>query len=219
MFKLLSTILLLSGVGSFISCTGNYINAQNISPRLASLHRKESVYGNYLAGRVAHIRQDYQNASNYYIKSMEKGLINEDIIGKTYIMLASQGDIKKASKYANQARSRGDKNNFIDVINAVHEFKKGNYALSRSVLSTIKEKTYQNLITPLFDAWTYVGENKYEEAMAALEPLKTEEEMKTVYNLHAGIISDYFNHNKLAQAYYNTIVSDKSDDVSFATSL
>ena len=215
MIKLLSTILLLSGVGSFISCTGNYINTQGLPANIMSFQRKESVYGNYLAGRVAHIRQDYQSASKYYIKTMEKGLVNEDIIGKTYIILASQGDIKNAVKYANQARNNGDKNNFIDVINAVYEFKKGNYTLSRSILGTIKEKTYQNLITPLFDAWTYVGENKYEKAMSSLEPLKTVEEMKTVYNLHAGLISEYFNYNKLAQTYYNTIITDKSEDVSF----
>ena len=51
--------------------------------------------------------------------------------------------------------------------------------------------------------------------MSALEPLKKVDEMKTVYNLHAGLISEYFNHNKLAQTYYNTIITDKSEDVSF----
>ena len=190
MLKLLSTILLLSGVGSFISCTGNYINTQDLSPKFIYPSRKESVYGNYLAGRVAHIRQDYKEASKYYIKTMEKGLVNEDIIGKTYIILASQGDIENAVKYANQARSKGDKNNFIDVINAVYEFKKGNYTLSRNILATIKEKTYQNLITPLFDAWTYAGENKYEEAMSALDRFKYEVASEVGVNLKQGYNGD-----------------------------
>ncbi|MBR5598901.1 MAG: tetratricopeptide repeat protein [Alphaproteobacteria bacterium] len=179
------------------------------------IERKDSIYGNYLAGRVAHLRQDYDKAGLYYVKSIKKGLVNQDILGKTYIILASKGEIKEAVKYANIARLNGDKNNFIDVINAVYEFKTGNYKLSRSILSKINEKTYENLVTPMFNAWSYVGENDYDNAMKSLLPLKDEEEMVTIYNLHSGLIAEYFNKSDVAKEHYKTIIKDRSEDISF----
>ena len=134
-------ITLLSGIGLFNSCTANFINVTDIEKHYGIVTRKDTLYGNYLAGRLAHIRQDYDNASYYYVKSIEKGLNNNDILGKTYIILASRGEIEEASKYANMARSQGDDNNFIDIINAVYEFKKGNYKLARNILEKINENS------------------------------------------------------------------------------
>lgn len=215
MLKASYIVTLLSSIGLFNSCTGNLINMQEVQSHYAYLGRKDTLYGNYLAGRVAHIRQDYENASRYYVKSIEKGLNNEEILGRTYIILASQGKIKESVKYANIARSQGDNNNFIDVINAVHEFKQKNYAVAREYLEPIGEKTYKNLITPLFNAWSYVGEKDYKEAISSLDILKTQEDIETVYNLHAGMISEYFNHNDIAEKYYTYVINNKKEDISF----
>ena len=132
MLKLSYVITLLSGLGLFNSCAANLVNLPNEEIILSYLQKKDSAYGNYLAGRVAHIRQDYNKASYYYAKSIERGLKNKDLLGKTYIILASLGDVDKSVKYANIARQDGDDNTFIDVINAVYEFQKGNYRLSTS---------------------------------------------------------------------------------------
>lgn len=72
-----------------------------------------------------------------------------------------RGKIDQAVKYAGIARKNGDKNNFIDVINAVYAFKHGDYKSSRVALNSINEKTYKKLIAPLFNAWSYVGEDNY----------------------------------------------------------
>ncbi len=215
MLKASYIITLLSGIGIFNSCTSNFINLHESRQQYVYLQRQDTAYGNYLAGRIAHIRQDYGRAAHYYVKTIEKGLVNEDILGKTYIILASQGQISEAVKYANEARQKGDKNNFIDVIIAVYEFKKGNYASARAHLGQIKEKTYKNLISPLFNAWSYAGENNYKGAMDELAKLANIDEMKTVYSLHSGLISEYFNRPEDAKKYYEYIINDKANDMSF----
>ncbi len=215
MLKASYIITLLSGIGIFNSCTGNFINFPEYRQKTVYLQKIDTAYGNYLAGRVAHLRQDYSNASHYYIKSIEKGLDNEDLLGKTYIILASQGKIDKAVKYASQARQKGDKNNFIDVINAVHAFKHKNHKFARAELDDIHEKTYQQLITPLFKAWSFVGENNYAQAQNELKKLEGIKEMQTVYSLHSGMIADYFNDTEKAKKMYGYIISDKANDMSF----
>ena len=215
MLKASYIITLLSGIGLFNSCTGNFINNQEYPQEIVYLQKQETAYGNYLAGRVAHLRQDYDNAANYYMKTIEKGMVNKDILGKTYIILASQGKIEESAKYANIARQNGDKNNFIDIINAVKAFKHGNYKFARAEINNIQEKTYKKLIKPMFNAWTYVGENNYNEAVKELDKLSQEEDMQTVYSLHRGLIAEYFDKNEEAEKYYDFIINDKASDMSF----
>ena len=214
MFKASYIITLLSGRGIFNSCTGNFINLPKYQTPVIT-QGQESLYGNYLAGRVAHIRQEYDVASKYYIKTIEKGLVNDDILNKTYIILASQGNIDKAVKYANMAREKGDKNNFIDVINAVYAFKQGDYKNARKRLNKIDEKTYKTLIDPLFNAWSFVGENDYNKAIEELKKISMAEEMQTVYKLHYGLIAEYFGYESKAENFYKDIISDTSSDMSF----
>ncbi len=215
MIKTSYIITILSGLGIFNSCTGNFIKSPEYYQETVYLQKQETAYGNYLAGRIAHLRQDYNLAAYYYMKSMDKGLVNQDILGKTYIILASQGNIEEAKKYANIARQKGDKNNFIDIINAVYAFKQGNYRFARAEMDGIQEKTYKKLITPLFNAWSYVGENNYKEAIKELNRISKEEEMQTVYSLHKGLINEYFGKNKEAEENYDYIVNDKASDLSF----
>lgn len=215
MLKVSYIITILSGIGIFNSCTGNFITPQEYRQQEAYLAKKDTIYGNYLAGRIAHIRQDYNNAARYYVKTMEKGLVNPDILGKTYIILASQGKIDESVKYANEARKKGDKNNFIDIINAVYAFKHKNYRFARNQLNNINEKTYKNLISPLLNAWGYAGEGNYEEAKKELDKLALTDELKTVYNLHCGLIAEYFDFPDIAQKHYNVLIGDQSNDMSF----
>lgn len=215
MLKASYIITLLSGIGLFNSCTGNFINKQEYPQEIVYLQKQETAYGNYLAGRVAHIRQDYDNAVNYYMKTIEKGFVNKDILGKTYIILASQGRIDEAVKYANIARQKGDKNNFIDIINSVKAFKEGNYKFARAQINNIHEKTYKKLVGPLFNAWSYAGESNYQNAIKALKTISNDKDMQTVYSLHRGLIAEYFNDNVEAEKYYDFIVNDKANDMSF----
>ncbi len=214
MLKIGYIITLLSGLGLFNSCTGTFLNIPEVQNKFVYIERKESIYGNYLAGRVAHLRRDYDKASKYYIKTLDQGLVNSDILSKTYAILVSKGDIDGAVKYANMAHNKEDDNSFVDTLNAVYEFKKGNYGFSRSILANINEKTYKKLITPLFNAWAYAGDGKYNEAIRALDVLNNSETI-TVYNLHAGMISEYFDLPENAEKYYNSIIKNNANDISF----
>lgn len=214
MFKASYIITVLGGIGLFNSCTGNFISLPKYKT-IPVAQDSESLYGNYLVGRVAHIRQDYDVAAKYYVKSIEKGFVNDDIIGKTYIILASQGNIDDAVKYANMARANGDDNSFIDVINAVYDFKLKEYKKARKNLNDISEKTYKNLIAPLFNAWSYVGEKDYNSAKNELQKIADVDEMRTVYFIHRGLIAEYFGFDDEAAQFYDIVINDTNSDMSF----
>ena len=214
MFKTSYIITLLSGIGIFNSCTANFVNYQTLQNH-PIIKKQDTVYGNYLAGRLALLRQDYNSAAKFHVKVLEKGYENDDLLSKTYMMLTATGHIDKAAEYAEKARQNGNDDGFIDVIMAIKLFKKGNYRFARERINNIKEKPYTTFINPLFNAWAYAGEGNYFQAMNELKVLSNQEDTATVYNQHAGLISEYFGKNKDAEDFYNKIISDKAVDVSF----
>ncbi len=214
MLKASYIITLLSGIGIFNSCTANLVNPQT-AHQYVSVRKQETLYGNYLAGRVALLRQDYNNAAKYHVKAFEKGLENEDVLNKTYMILTATGHIDKAENFADKARKNGSDDVFIDVIKAITLFKKGEYRFARENINKVKEKPYTSFINPLFNAWTYAGEGNYFQAMNEIKVLSENLDTQTVYNVHAGLISEYFDKNKEAEIFYNKIISDKATDVSF----
>ena len=111
---------LIISVGIFNSCSENFIlkdtRQQQFNISTPYRQPQETQYGTYLAGRVAHIRQNYDLAADYYMKSIDLGLEKTDIISSIYLLLASEGRIDEAAEYALKAREAGDKSNLIAFI-------------------------------------------------------------------------------------------------------
>ena len=137
MFKTSYIITLLSGIGIFNSCTANFVNYQTLQNH-PIIKKQDTAYGNYLAGRLALLRQDYNNAAKYHVKVLEKGYVNDDLLSKTYMMLTATGHIDKAAEYAEKARQNGSNDMFIDVITAIKLFKNGDYHLTNEQIKEMK---------------------------------------------------------------------------------
>ena len=80
-----ASVLLLS-TAVFISCSPvidqhpSFNSEQKISAPVVS-----NRYGAYLAGRIAHIRKDFDNASYYYKIAYQKDQNNPELINKLYL--------------------------------------------------------------------------------------------------------------------------------------
>ena len=70
-----------------------------------------SPYGAYLAGRVAHIRKDFDNASAYYKIAYQNNQDNPELINKLFLLLTSKGKIDEAVSYAEKIIKTNQKNN------------------------------------------------------------------------------------------------------------
>lgn len=84
----------------------------------------KKAYGAYLAGRVAHLRKNFNVAADYYMEALNEDPENKELLGRVYVILASKGRISEAAKYAEISLKKGDKNNFTYIIMAVDEMKK-----------------------------------------------------------------------------------------------
>lgn len=209
--------VLLAVSAFFVACSNNFERHDSVlsgqTQALKPLPQKS--YGAYVAGRVAHLRKDFNTASDYYIKALQIDKDNQELVSRLYLLLASKGRVEEAAQYAAQAKQNGDKNNFIDIIIAVNQMKKGQYQETIGTVKQLEGTIYKEFINPLITSWAYAGLNQKDQALKELAILKKEPSFKALYNFHAGMINDYFGDNEAAQKNYEVIVNDEGLEMSF----
>ena len=217
--KIAYVLALLISVGVFNSCTEKFIlnKAPDNEYKIGVRHQPlpDTKYGTYLAGRVAHLRQNYDVAADYYMKNLKFGIENESILSSTYLLLASEGRIDEAAEYALQAREHGDKTNLIAFILMCQSMKHNNYKEAYEGTLTIEDSPFKNTILPLFQSWILAGSGKKDQALETLDKLKKEEGLLPLYHMHRGMLNDYFNQNDEAFEDFEVIVNDEKMPLSF----
>ncbi len=172
-------------------------------------------YGPYVAGRVAHLRKDFNTAANFYMEALKTDPDNRELLTNVYLILTSQGRIAEAAKYAQHAVELGDKNSFAKIIVVANQIKLKQYAQAQKTLKSTEGAIYKEFISPLLSAWAYVGEGNKKKALEALDVIKKEPSLRAMYFFHAGMINEYFNDNKAAEKDYEVIVKEESLEMSF----
>ena len=209
--------VLIAAVLVFNSCVNrtNISDTNLFSTSSDALNAGKHTYGSYVAGRVAHLRKDFNSAADFYIQTLKKDPQNKELLTNVYLILTSQGRISEAAVYAQQAVDAGDKNNFAYIIIAANQFKLKQYAEVRKTLSKTDGKIYEEFINPLISAWSFVGEGNKKKALAALDVIKKESSLRALYLFHAGMINEYFNDNDAALNDYEIIVKEEKLEMSF----
>ena len=114
-------------------------------------------YGAYIAGRVAHLRKDFNKASDYYIQALKIDPDNKELVSRLYLLLASKGRVDEAAYYAQESLKNGDDNNFIYVILAVQDMKQGRYAEVQKDLKSLDNPIYKRIHQPVADSLVLCG--------------------------------------------------------------
>ena len=175
-----------------------------------------SLYGAYLAGRVAHLRHDFDTAAEYYKIVLEKDTKNPDITRYTYVILTSLGDLNAAAAYAQKEIDSGNKNSLAPLIVAIKDFSDENYAKSRKTITLLnKQDVYKSIINPLFVAWTYAGEKNEKAAINSLKKIEKDKSLETLKLFHQGMIYDYLGNSTKAAESYAEIIKNHPREVTY----
>ena len=180
-----------------------------------SYYGTDSKYGAYLAGRVAHLRQDFENASEYYKIVVDKDTSNKQVNRTLYVILSSLGQISQATPYANKEIEDGNTESIAPLIVAIQDFADEKYADSRKDIDLIKDKTHKTIINPLFKAWAYAAEKNEASAIAEIDGMNKDPALDTVKLFHKGLIYDYLGNTKKAQEMYEEIIKNHYKNVTY----
>ncbi len=194
--------------------TPDFIAKKN-SDQTISFYGTKSQYGAYLAGRVAHLRQDFENAAEYYKIAMDKDKENTSLNRTVYVILTSLGQIDEAVPYARKEMENENRELLAPLVVAVKEFADGNYAAARENMSTVKDKLYVSLINPLFNAWAYAGEKDEANAVKQIDSITNDPSLDVMKLFHKGLIYDYLDNKEKASECYAAIVRNYPKDVTY----
>ena len=194
--------------------TDNFIIKQN-QDNSFSYYGTDSKYGAYLAGRVAHLRQDFDNAAEYYKIVIDKDASNDTVNRTLYVILSSLGQIDKATVYANKEIEQGHTESIAPLIVAINDFAEEKYADSRKDIDLIKDKTHKTIINPLFKAWAYAGEKNEKAAIKQIDSMNKDPALDTVKLFHKGLIYDYLGNTQKAQEMYADIIKNHYKNVTY----
>lgn len=208
--------VLAAAIAVFVSCSHPKVEESRSVETSAATAKPlpQKSYGAYLAGRVAHLRRDFNTASDYYIKALKIDPDNKELVSRLYLILVSKSRVDEAATYARQNIANGNKDNFAYTVIAVKDMHDGNYQQSIKETAAFDNPAYKEFIAPLLNAWNYAGLKQPEKALKTLEQLKKEPSFKTIYHFHAGMINDYFNRNREAQKHYDVIINNESMELS-----
>ena len=176
---------------------------------------KNSAYGAYLAGRLAHIRHDYDNAAEYYKIVLNKDQSNTDVNRTIYILLALLGQIDEAAPYARKEIKKSPQEPVASLVVAISDFAAENYKQAREDLHPSDVKIYEKLIIPLFNAWAYAGEHNEKEAIASIEKILDEPALATLKKFHTALIYDYLGNSEKAGPIYKDIIENHQQNVTY----
>ncbi len=211
--------VLLVSTALFISCSPlrHHPSMPSETPDTIPLEIKTNASGAYLAGRIAHLRKDFDNAADYYKIALNQDPDNIELTDRLYLLLTSKGRIDEAAHYAQKAINLKSPNGFARMLVSTQQMQKKQYAASRDTIKTINDPIYKGLIIPLFNAWNEAGLSHSTEALAALKPLSSEESLVPIYRLHRAMLLDYLGQNREAAEAYAKILADKDAEISVRT--
>ena len=208
--------MLVMATATFVACASIKPKPENVqaSENTDNKHTIRKSYGAYLAGRVAHLRRDFNAASDYYIQALKVDHGNQELINKIYLILVSKSRVDEAAVYAEKNLIAFPKDNFAQTVVAVKNMHNGLYEQSLNNTKNFDNPAYRNFIAPLLNAWNYVGLEQPEKALKELETLKKEPGFKAIYHFHCGMINDYFNNNREAQKHYEILLNEENLELS-----
>lgn len=194
--------------------TDDFVAKKN-SDQTISFFGTKSQYGAYLAGRIAHLRQDFENAAEYYKIVSEKDKENKSLNRTLYVILTSLGQVDEAVPYARKELSEKSKELLAPLVVAVKEFNDGNYNAARKTMNEVDDKLYKNLIIPLFNAWTYAGEKDEKNAENSIKSIALDPSLNVLKLFHMGMIYDYLGNIDKASEFYALIVSNYPREITY----
>lgn len=175
-----------------------------------------SLYGAYLAGRVANIRNDFPAAVEYYKIVLDKKPDSTEINNWVYVLMTASGNLEEASKYAQQEIDHQKFGVMAPLVVASYAFKHDDFARVHEILEVKNDKVYHEMVYPFLDAWAYAGENNETAALAELDKIVTKgSDIQTLKHFHKGLIYDYFNKVDEAAKEFETIINKYPHEMSF----
>ncbi len=188
--------------GVQLTTTQDFIAALGSQPQ----YYRQTPSGNYLAGQFAQQHKDWDKASNFIGRVLEKEPENLDLQKHAMVLAMASGQVNRAVSIAKKISENTDDNLLAILFIALDDFKQENYIEANKTLNKVKTDSIAAFILPVLKLWS-------ETAKGALDLEKLDK--NSFYAYHALLAGAYLNKSpnsiQFATKSFNTEETDARD--------
>lgn len=149
-----------------------------------------SLFGNYLAGRMAGNEGDTEAAAKFFRRVLEEDPDNTLLLDQLLILEIANGNFDGLDDVANRLVQSDPSNRMARTFLALNALKQRKFSTVHRHMEEIERGTLALLTSTLIDAWAYLGEGDTEAALATVDSLQGAEWHKIFRDFMGGLIAD-----------------------------
>jgi len=150
----------------------------------------ESLFGNYLAGRLAAQERDNRTAARFYEHALADDKDNEALLQRTFLLLLTEGEIERAAELARRQVAERPQTPLARTVLAVRELRQRNWEAARAHAEAAGDTGMSSLLKPLTLAWIRRGLGDTDGAVAALAGLAQNDGFAPFQSFHLALLND-----------------------------
>jgi tetratricopeptide (TPR) repeat protein len=187
--------------------TGCNLQAAGNSPSVyadsfRSIQGSDTLSGNYLAGRFAQSRQDWDAAQGYMNKVTAFDNGNAALEQRVFLLSLGAGEFSVAKELAEKISTQRDDAELAIIFLTCEALARKDYTAALDVVAKLPEDGFGEYTKPLLTAWALVGMGQKDKAIEHLR-LHADPSDPT-YNVHAGLIEEFSGNKAAAAVYFRT---------------
>ena len=167
-----------------------------------------SFAGAYLAGRVAEVDNNLQDAILYYNKALAFSPDNEALRQSLMLAMLAEGRFDEARPHAEKLTGVPEVERLARLTLAIDSFRKNDYGAAETWLTFTEESDLDALIAGVMIAWAKAGAGDSEGAIAALDQLSGPEWYGLFVNYAKALVAEQAGLADVADAAYRSTVDD-----------
>ncbi|MEM7191900.1 MAG: tetratricopeptide repeat protein [Pseudomonadota bacterium] len=165
----------------------------------------QTLLGNYLAGRIARQNHDTDAAADFYNKALERDPKNEAILEQAFLLAASAGQWKRATKLANALIKVEPSHRFAQFLLGINAFERADYKKADAHFAAARQGPIADLASTLARAWVQEAEGEHSAAFKRLDALSNADWAQYYQRYHRALIADVAGRHQLASKSYDSV--------------
>ena len=200
-FRFLYTLLILIIIAaSLAACVQN--QSQKISETIALPISaiSHTLSGNYLAGRFAQQRKDWETAQDYMGAVLSYDESNDQLIQRTFLLALGSGNFERAGKLAKKITASQNDDELALIFMSCDALRRNDFAAALTFLNKLPEDGFGQYTKPLLTAWAFAGQGEKSKAQNLLANNSGPND--PTYHIHAGLIEEMTGNIYTAAEHY-----------------
>ncbi len=166
-----------------------------------------SPYGSYLAGLYAGSQRDLSVAADFMLESLAYDPDNEQLLGRTFLLVAGNGRHIEAVDLAGRIAARSPEHGLAGLTLAVDAILRGAPEEAEAAMANLPEKGLSAVTVPLVGAWLKIAKGDVDGALATAAPLKDRNGFGVFHGLHVALMQDVGGREAEAREAYDAVLT------------